>query len=392
MEKVVIIGGGGGGAILANLLPEREFEIVVVDREEYHIFQPGYLWIAFKGWRKEIFMKPIRSLLKPHVKFVHGEATSVDLNERKVLMKDGKELSYDYIVIATGAHLNYDVIDGNRKILDEFGDFYSTVENAEKLWNAVWRTSKGNFVIGVADPIYKCPPGPHKAAFLSSELFSRRGLKDKVKVVLALPFPHSYPSKTIADIIEPELEKRGIEIRTFFTVDSIDTENKKIVSLEGEELEYSVATVIPPHEGPQYEIKPEVKDDNNFVKIDKYTSQIEGFDDAYAIGDCTNAPTSKSGVTAHLQAEVVAERLQGYDARYSGRTNCPLITDGKGIFIISDYDHPPVPVRLSAFKRLLEDLFLTTYWGAIRYPELWQPVFHAYFNATEPSKLGELGW
>lgn len=393
MEKVLILGGGSGGAILANLLPKDGFEVTVVDMSEYHVFQPGYLWIAFKGEPKEKFMRPIRQLLKPHINFIQDEVVSVDLNERTVRTKGGKELSYDNIIIATGASLDYDAVPGNRGLVERFGDFYSKPENAEKLWKTLWSMKEGRYVIAIADPIYKCPPGPHKGAFLSNELFAKRGLKDKVKVVLAVPFPHAYPSKTIADVIEPELENKGIETHTFFTVDTIDLEKKKIYSLEGEELDFTVASVIPPHSGPQYEVKPaEVKDDSGYIKIDKYTSQIQGFDDAYAIGDCTNAPTSKSGVTAHLQAEMVAARLQGYDARYSGRTNCPIITNGKGLFVISDYDNPPVPVRLSAFKRLMEDLFVATYWNAVRYPELWGPIFHAYFEATNPEKLKRIRW
>jgi sulfide:quinone oxidoreductase len=204
-----------------------------------------------------------------------------------------------------------------------------------------------------------------------------------VKVVLAVPVPHAYPSKVIADEIEPELSARGIEVRTFFTANEVDLEGRKIVSLEGEEISFDVATVIPPHRGPSYRVVPEeVKDGNGYIKVDKYTCKVEGFDDAYAVGDCTNTPTSKSGVTAHLQAEVVAARLQGVDARYSGRTNCPLIVDGKGLFVISDYDHPPMPVRLSRFERLMEDFFVATYWSAVRYPELWSPIFKAYFDST----------
>ncbi len=393
MEKVLILGGGGGGAILANLLPKDSFDVTVVDRDEYHVFQPGNLFIAFYGDSVEKYRRPIRTLLKPHVKLIKDEVTEVDLNKRHVKLRSGKSLEYDYIIIATGVNLDYDAIEGNKELLEAYGDFYSTLENAEKLHKTLRRMREGRFVIAIADPIYKCPPGPHKGAFLSTTLFDKMGVRDSVEVVLALPFPHAYPSKTISDIIEPELEKRGIEVHTFFTVDGIDVEKRRIYSLEGEELEYTVATVIPPHEGPEYKVEPsEVKDDSNYLKIDKYTCLIEGFDDAYAIGDCTNAPTSKSGVTAHLQAEVVAERLQGFDAEYNGRTNCPLITDGMGLFVISDYDHPPIPVRLSRFKRLLEDLFVATYWDAIRYPELWQPIFHAYFEATSPAKLGERGW
>ncbi len=392
-EKILILGGGGGGAILANLLPNDEFEVSVIDKSEYHIFEPGTLWIAFKGEKKERFMRPIRQLLKPSVNLVHDEVISVDLNERLVKTKTGKEFMYDKVIIATGVNLDFDAIPGNRELMEAFGDFYSTLESAEKLWNTLWKMNDGRFVIAIADPIYKCPPGPLKGAFLSNELFAKRGLKEKVKVVLAVPFPHAYPAKSISDIIEPELEAKGIEVHTFFTVDSINTKEKKIYSLEGEELEYTIATIIPPHEGPGYEVKPtEVKDDSNYIKINKFTCKIEGFDDAYAIGDCTNAPTSKSGVTAHLQAEVVAARLKGYEAKFSGRTNCPLITDGKGLFVISDYDHPPVPVKLSVFKRLMEDLFLAAYWDAIRYPELWEPIFNAYFKATDPEVVKKYGW
>ncbi len=392
MKKVLILGGGSGGAILANLLPKDEYDITLVDMNENHIFQPGYLWIAFKGERKERFIRPIRELIKPHINFVLDEVVGVDLEERIVRTRN-KSIDYDLLVIATGARLRYDAVDGHEALLSEFGDFYSTPSNAEKLWRTLTRMRSGNFVIAVADPGHKCPPGPNKGAFLASELFSKRGLADKVKVVLALPYSHSYSSKTIAEAIEPELREKGIEVRTFFTVDSIDTENRKILSLEGEEIEYGAAVVIPVHEGPGYEIKPEeVKDDSNFVRIDKYTCQINGYDDAFAIGDCTNVPTSKSGVTAHIQAEVVSDRIRGYDSIYTGRTNCPLMTDGKALFVISDYENPPVPVRLSKFKRLMEDLFVATYWSTIKSPEIWQPIFRAYFTATDPSTIRSGGW
>ncbi len=393
MERILILGGGGGGAILANLLPEDSFDVTLVDRGEYHLFQPGNLFVAFCGKDKEKYRRPIKKLLKPNVRFIRDSVVDVNLNERKVMLKGKKKLEYDYIVITTGAYLNYDVIEGNRKLLDNFGDFYANMEDAERLWRTLVKMKEGKFVIAISDPIYKCPPGPHKGAFLSSCLFEKMGLKDRVDVVLAVPFPHVYPSKVISDVIDPELKRMRIKVHTFFTVDSVDVEKRKIYSLEGEELDYTVAVVIPPHEGPRYKIEPsEVKDDSNYVKIDKHTCRVDVFDDVYAIGDCTNAPTAKSGVTAHLQAEVVASRLQGFDAKFSGRTNCPLITDGYGLFVISDYDHPPIPVRLSRFKRFLEDLFVATYWDAIRYPELWQPIFHSFFEATSPERLGKRGW
>ena len=138
MKKVVILGGGGGGAILANLLPREEFQVTVVDKSPLHFFQPGNLWIAFKGVKKEKFLRPLRELLKPHVDFVQDEVVEVDLQNRSVKTKNGKQLGYDYVVFATGAELDYDALPGHRKLLETYGDFYSSPESAEKLYRRSW--------------------------------------------------------------------------------------------------------------------------------------------------------------------------------------------------------------------------------------------------------------
>ena len=169
------------------------------------------------------------------------EYQEISFRARLVKTKAGKEFKYDKVIIATGVNLDFDAIPGNRELMEAFGDFYSTLESAEKLWNTLWKMNDGRFVIAIADPIYKCPPGPLKGAFLSNELFVKRGLKEKVKVVLAVPFPHAYPAKSISDIIEPELEAKGIEVHTFFTVDSINTKEKRSTALK----EKSLNTLFP---------------------------------------------------------------------------------------------------------------------------------------------------
>jgi len=60
--------------------------------------------------------------------------------------------------------------------------------------------------------------------------------------------------------------------------------------------------------------------------------------------------------------------------------------------VISSYEHPVIPVKFSKFKRMLEDLFIAAYWSSLRDPEKWRPAFKAYFEATDPTKLGESGW
>ncbi|MEB3774841.1 MAG: FAD-dependent oxidoreductase [Desulfurococcales archaeon] len=393
MENVLVLGAGTGGLVAANLLVDHGYSVTLVEKSSHHLFQPGMLWIAFKGHDPNRYIKPVEDLVKPGVKLVRGVVDSINLNERSVKLKDGTSLDYDYLIIALGVSYDYDAVPGNRELFERYGDFYSGADSARKLWSHISGMREGRLVIAAADPLYKCPPAPHKAAFLAADTFKKMGVLGKVEVHLALPFLHEYPSEVMARIVAPKLEEAGVKVSTLFTVESIDVGSGKLYSLEGEELDFNVAVVIPMHKGPRVRVEPDnVLDSDGYFKVDKYTLKVEGFDDVYAIGDCSNAPTSKTGVTAHLGAEVVAGRIMGYSPVFNGRTNCPIVADGEATFVISTYDNPPIPVRFSKFKRFLEDAFIASYWSSLRDPEKWSPIFRAYFVATDPKVLGERGW
>ncbi len=392
-RKVLVLGAGTGGLVAANLLGLHGYDVTVVEKSAVHLFQPGMLWIAFKGHDPSIYTRPVEDLVRPGVKLVRDTVERIDLDERRVQTGSGRKLDYDYLVIALGASLDYDAVPGVAEASRRFGDFYSGAESARRLWENFDGMNSGTLVIAPADPLYKCPPAPHKAAFLAADTLARKGRLGRVRVVLALPFVHEYPSAGLARVVGEKLRERGVDVVTMFTVDRVDLENKVLYSLEGDELRFDVAAIIPPHRGPRVEVSPEsVLDEDGYFRVDKYTLRVEGYDDVYAVGDCNNAPTSKTGVTAHLGAEVVVDRILGFDSRFTGRTNCPIVTDGEALFVISDYDHPPVPARFSRLKRVLEDLFIASYWSSLREPEKWTHIFHAYFDATRPEVLKEWGW
>ncbi|WP_243675391.1 hypothetical protein [Vulcanisaeta distributa] len=197
------------------------------------------------------------------------------------------------------------------------------------------------------------------------------------------------------ELIEPLLKERGgIEYITFYTLDHVDPERRVAYSMEGEELKFDAAIVIPPHVGVDIKYVPEdVLDSDRFVQADKFTNRVKGgFDDAFVIGDASALPVAKTGgVTAHLQASVVARILQGEDARNTGRTNCPFdVGYGLGTFVISDFNNPTIKYPINRINHLFKVAFAATYWDMILYPELWDPIFEAYFEATEPAKLRHL--
>ena len=385
MEKIVIVGAGAGGIILANSLNTKKFDITMLDKTALNVFQPAFLYIAFKGAKANI-IKPTAKLLKKGIKLKIEEVKKIDLAERQVVT-DIDTYHYDKLVVATGSITDTTQIEGLTEVNKQFGDYHTSIENAKRVWDSLSHFNGGTIAIGMASPICKCPPSPLEGAFLAEELIRKKGLKSKTKIAFFVPYPRAYPSEAMNEVVEPLLKERGIDVYTFFDVDSIDTGKKIISSIEGDSIKYDLPIIIPPHVGVKIDYNPSsVLDSDRFIKADKYTMRIEGFDDAFAIGDATAIPTAKSGVTAHLQAKTVAKILSGIDVKFDGRTNCPFdMGYGKGSFVIGSYTEPVVRYPPTRIKHFMKMMMEKIYWQSLK--GTYDFMFDAYFKHTDPAKL-----
>ena len=108
MKHDVIIGGGFGGLYTARGLKNAPVRITLVDRHNYHLFQPLLYQVATAGLNPSDIAAPIRGILRrqENVQVILGEATAVDPLRKVVQLTDG-ELTYDYLVVATGATHSY---------------------------------------------------------------------------------------------------------------------------------------------------------------------------------------------------------------------------------------------------------------------------------------------
>jgi sulfide:quinone oxidoreductase len=386
MKRVLIIGGGSGATFLANTLDRRQFETTVVSASVLHMFQPGLLYVAFKNAPAGI-TRAERRLLPRHVHFVQQDVTHVDLREHRVRTQAGRELTYDEVVLATGVQTAAARIPGLEEVNAQFGDYHSTIEQAQKVWRHLAEVRGGTIVIGQGAAICKCPPSPLEGALLAEEFLRERGLKSRVKLVYFTPYPRPYAAEGINDIVAPILRERGIEVRTFFDLDRVDTANRTIHSIEGEQIPYDVAFIVPPFIGAPITYEPaEVLDEDRLIITDKFSLRVKGVESAFAIGDATNLPTSKAGVGAHLEAKVVARALAAKPARFDGRTHCPMdLAYGKGTFVIGSYAAPTVKYAPSRLNHWMKAAMARIYWISLRG---WlDPLFDVYFRLTAPEKL-----
>ena len=108
-NRVVILGGGFAGINAAKDLAKLPVDVTIVDRKNYHLFQPLLYQVALAVLSPADIAQPIRSLMRdhPNIEVLMDEAVGFDVPEQRVHLKTGVELEYDFLIIATGSTHSY---------------------------------------------------------------------------------------------------------------------------------------------------------------------------------------------------------------------------------------------------------------------------------------------
>ncbi len=387
-----MVGAGTGGTLTANILGAKlrsrvrsgDVQVTLVGDGFRHYFQPGNLDVAFKGSKPDSQSRDEMDLLKEEVTFIPEPAERIDLANRTVATSAGASHTYDYLVIATGAEAAPDMTPG---LKEGSFNFHTGPHNAGHVWEAVRTFKKGRIGVVIARVPHKCPPSPDEALFMLDERFRRQGVRDDIELTLLTPYPRAYPAAKIAEVVDPLFEKKGIKTIPFFNLESIDPQAKKAYSLEGDEFAYDMLIAIPPHRGTKVVRDSGFGDEEGWVPADKGNMRVKEYDDAFAIGDATSIPISKSGVVAHLESKVVALNIlaamdgKSVEYEYNGRINCPMeVGSHRAIFVSATYKDPPKDQTPSAIKYAMKRGFGAIYWSALTGG--WEWLMDAYFGRT----------
>jgi sulfide:quinone oxidoreductase len=392
MARVVIVGSGDGGTFTANLLASElrdeirhgSASVQLIGEHLSHPFQPGNLDVAFKGANPDKYVRDETDLLRRGVEFVQDAAVRIDYAAKSVTTRSGAVMPYDYLVIATGAVADPSKVPG---LADGALNFHTGPEDSMRIWKSLQTFDGGTVIVAIAGTPHKCPPSPNEAAFMLDDFFRRRKIRDKVKIRFLTPYPRPYPAEKISRVVEPMFSEKGIEVTTFFNVDSVDPAQRKIYSLEGEAFDYDLLIAIPPHHGADVIFNSGIGDEDGYVPTERGTMRVEGQQGTYAIGDATDIPVSKSGVVAHLQSVVVAHnivdeiRRSGDILEYNGRINCPMeVGPRRAIFVSATYTSPPTDQTPSLVKYIEKRSFAMIYWRALN--GSLERVFDLFFGQT----------
>lgn len=356
-HRIVILGGGTAGTMIANRLLRElgdDARIVVVDRDNRHVYQPGLLFVPFGLADPDELVRPRGLQLHEGIEFILAEVDRVDAGAAKVYIASGKRIGYDVLVIATGATLLPEETDGltGPGWQESMFTFY-TLDGATKLRDALSRFESGRLVVNIVDSPIKCPVAPLEFCFLADWFLRERGVRGDVELIFATPLDAPFTRAVASAELGGLMVDKEIAIETEFSTGQVDGAAGKLISWDDREIMFDLLVTIPVHGGAPFVSRSTgLGDELGFVLTDQRTLQSRAAPNIFAIGDATNVPTSKAGSVTHFESQTLISNIRRFldgrelEGSFDGHANCFVETGfHKALLIDFNYAGEPLPGR-----------------------------------------------
>ena len=331
MDSIVILGGGAGGTIAANRLLDRlgrtGVQITVVDRDDRHVYQPGLAFVPFGLADLDEITRSRARQLHAGIRFVTAGVARVEVDDRRVHLRDGTVLGYDVLVVATGAAVFPDQTPGltGRGWGDSIGTF-CTSEQAPALAQALERFDGGRIVITIVGMPIKCPLAPLEFGLLADWYLQERKLRGRTELTVITPLEGACAAPADARTLGRLLDDAGISLVTGFATSRVDGSAGRLVAADDRTIGFDLAVVMPLHGGAEFVgASRGLGDALGFIPTDTHTLQSTVAPNVFAIGDAAGLPSRVAGWLTDVEGRVLAENVhrllvgKRLDASYGGR-------------------------------------------------------------------------
>ncbi|GAB1388277.1 MAG: filamentous hemagglutinin [Rubrivivax sp.] len=359
---VVIAGSGLGGIAVAHRLQALldGVKITIVDAKEEHNYQPGYTLVASGVWPVAKVRERNAQLQPEGVQWVKEMVAGFDPEGRAVITASGRRIGYDFLVVATGVHLDYAQIEGmDVQAIGREGlaSVYPGPQAATATWEAMQAfVAKGGQALMTlpATPL-KCAGAPLKMTFMLRDRLAQAGTLERSRVQFMSALGNVFGVKAVNDNVLARWQDLGIAVETTQKLTAIDIGRRlaTFTSPEGEKSErpYDFVHVVPPMRAPDavktsalaWQQGPFAA--GGWLEVDKGTLQHRRYANVFGVGDINGTPRGKTAATVKKSAPVVAGNLaaviagQAPPLDFDGYTSCPMITrEGSALLIEFDYE------------------------------------------------------
>ncbi len=356
-HQVVIVGGGTAGITVAARLARRwgkRLDIAVLEPSDKHYYQPLWTLVGAGVAPKQITERSEAAVMPRGVHWIRDAAAEFLPAENMIRTRDGKTITYDWLVVAAGLQIFWDKIPGLRESLGKGGvcSNYS-FGTVDFTWQAIREFKGGNAIFTNPSGAVKCGGAPQKIMYLADEHFRKAGVREKANVIYMSALPNIFAVERYRKTLEKVISRKEIDCRFQHELVEILPERHEAVfkSLESGEritLPYGLLHVTPPMGPPTFLASSPLADEQGWIDVDRQTLRHKRYANVFALGDCSNLPTSKTGAAIRKQAPVLVKNLRAAiagqvpDATYDGYTSCPLVT-GYGKLVMAEFDYDKRP-------------------------------------------------
>jgi sulfide:quinone oxidoreductase len=355
MKQLLILGAGTAGTMVANKLrsrlPKDAWQITIVDQDDIHYYQPGFLFIPFGIYNKQDVIKAKSRFIPEGVQMIFSQIQQVHAEKNEVALVNGQILPYDYLIVATGTQPRPEETPGLtesewRRSIHDFYTYDGAVALADKLRD--W--AGGRLVVNIMEMPIKCPVAPLEFIFLADWFFTEKGIRDKVDLTLVTPLPGAFTKPVAAKMLGSTLAEKNIHLVAEFNTERVEPEEKLLIAYDETEVPYDLLITVPVNMGADYIERSGLGDELNHVPVDKHTFLSRQYDNIFALGDAAAVPTSKAGSVAHFAVELFTDNFLRYingqpmEPTFDGHANCFVETGyHKALLIDFNYDVEPLP-------------------------------------------------
>ena len=360
IPHVVILGGGFGGLAAANelrnSLSSSQVKISVIDKKDWFMVGFAKLWIINGTRTFENSIGSLKELTKKEINFIQDEISSINLQNKKVKTLN-QEISYDFLIVSTGAVLAPQKIPGLVENGFNMYDHNQLLEIHDKLESI----NSGKIAISIMGMPYKCPPAPFEASLLIDSMLRKRGMRDSVQIDFYSPAPITLPaagpevSKQILDLVNSE----KIVFHDSCKIKSVKP--KKLIFENDQEADFDLLLSVPPHVAPKIIYDCGLAKEPGFIPINRDCKTP--FENVFAVGDVTSLMVAekiavpKAGVFAEGEGITVAKniisQIQSKErfVLFDGRGGCFIESgrDTASIIEVDMFSNPKPLTNLTEF-------------------------------------------
>ncbi|XP_039297552.1 sulfide:quinone oxidoreductase, mitochondrial isoform X1 [Nilaparvata lugens] len=405
--ELLVLGGGAGGCSVASKFASKldKNHVIIVEPSDVHYYQPMLTLVGGGIKKVSDAARPMRNILPAGAHWVKDSVISFEPANNIVRTKEGISISYDYLLVALGLELRFDLVEGLQEALanpDSGVSSNYSPQFAGRTFENLKKFDKGNAIFTFPNTPVKCAGAPQKACYISEDYLQKHGKRESANVMYKTSLPVIFGVKHYADALNELCKRRNIDVGLRQELIEIDVGKKEAIfcNLDKKddtfEIPYTMLHVTPPMSAPESLRNDKIlSDSTGFLNVDKLTLQHPKFPNIFGIGDCTNLPTSKTAAAVAAQSKVVFNNIthvmRGEEpkATYDGYTSCPLVT-GYGSCILAEFDYNAQPLETFPIDQrkesalmyyLKKDVMPSLYWfgllkGIWNGPEHFRKLFH----------------